>query len=147
MTEVLEHLRSRNERLITIPRREPISEYCIGECSYNRSGVDCGTAAVSTLYEKLCCDEYDSQYQQTYELLYEQVCGLVESSTLSVGKDQIEKYIQNMYLSDVYDSDQTFHDHINGEYTAPINATLDDSEKRNLARLWLFYVAERGIEI
>ncbi|WP_394743095.1 hypothetical protein [Natronococcus roseus] len=100
---------------------------------------------LSTLYQKLCCDDYDPDFKFTYELLDKQIVELIQSETLAVGKEQIELYIESMFLSDVFEKDRSFHHHVDNEYNVP-KGEPDDSQKRTLAEIWLLYLAERGVE-
>lgn len=145
MTEVRQYLESRNERLITIPREKEVSDFSLGDCEYDSRGVDCNTERISTLYHKLCCNEYDAEFKSTYKTLDNHVVEFTQSETLAVGSEQIEGYIEAMFHSDVFEKDIDFHQHVDEEYNVP-NETPDNSKKHTLAKIWLLYLAERGVE-
>lgn len=145
MTEVRDYLDSRNEQLMTIQRKKALREYCLGACDYERRGVDCESISIVTLYEKLCCGQYDTDFQETYIRMYSMVADFVRSPTMAAGRQDIEKLTEATFLPNVVEQDETFHSHVESEHPVP-NEAPELSKKETLALVWLLYVAERGVD-
>lgn len=151
MTEVLKYFESRGTRLMTIPRKNQVSDYALGEADYDSCGVNCQEIpSIQKLYQKLCCDKYNKDdncfREEIYPLVYNEARQLVESDTLGVSRDSLETALNSLFLQKIYEGDKEFRSHINNNHPGSASKTPKESVKRNLAEIWLYYIAERGID-